>query len=138
MFLVDTNVVSEMRKIKSGVANPGLAGWAGAVKADELYLSVVTVQELEVGVLRLEKRDTTQGAALRKWLDQQVLPGFSGRILPIDERVALYSAQLQVPNPRPILDGLIAATAIVHGLTLVTRNIADFQTTGARMLNPWT
>ena len=137
MFLLDTNVVSELRKIRLGRADANVARWADAVEAVDLYLSVVTVQELEIGVLLAERRDPPQGAVFRTWLDQHVLPAFSGRILPVDTAVALRSATLHVPNPRPVRDGLIAATALVHGMTVVTRNVADFQPCGVAWLNPW-
>jgi len=137
MFLLDTNVVSELRKIRLGRADANVARWADAVEAVDLYLSVVTVQELEIGVLLAERRDPPQGAVFRTWLDQHVLPAFSGRILPVDTAVALRSATLHVPNPRPVRDGLIAATALVHGMTVVTRNVADFAPCGVAWLNPW-
>ncbi len=136
-YLLDTNVVSELRKVRLGRANPGVAQWADGVNAADLYLSVVTVQELEMGVLLLWRRDPAQGAVLRAWLDTQVLPAFAQRTLPVDLAVAQRSAALHVPNPRPVRDGLIAATALVHGMTVVTRNVADFQPCGVPVLNPW-
>lgn len=136
-YLLDTNVVSELRKVRLGRANPGVAQWADGVNAADLYLSVVTVQELEMGVLLLLRRDPAQGAVLRSWLDTQVLPAFAQRTLPVDLAVAQRSAALHVPNPRPVRDGLIAATALVHGMTVVTRNVADFQPCGVPVLNPW-
>jgi hypothetical protein len=138
MFLLDTNVVSELRKIRLGKADAYVAAWADSVDATDLYLSVITVQELETGVLLAERRDPVQGAVLRAWLNDQVLPAFAGRVLPVDTAVALRSARLHVPNHRPVLDALIAATALVHGMTVATRNVADFEQTGARTINPWT
>ena len=85
-----------------------------------------------------ERRDPSQGAVLRTWLNHHVLPAFGGRILNVDTAVVLRSAQLHVPDPRPVRDGLIAATALVHGMTVVTRNVAEFESTGAVILNPWT
>ena len=137
MFILDTNVVSELRKIRQGKADSRVSAWADGVAASDLYLSAITIEELEIGVLLAERRDAAQGAILRTWLDQQVLPAFSGRILAVDTRVALCSAQLHVPNLRPIRDCLIAATALTHGMTVVTRNVADFAATGATILNPW-
>lgn len=137
MYLLDTNLVSELRKVKAGKANPGVAAWADAVEAGLLFISAVTLHELELGVLLMERRDPGQGALLRQWLDQAVLPAFTGRILPIDDAVARRSAALHVPDPRPFRDGLIAATALVHSLVVVTRNLSDFEATGVRLLNPW-
>ena len=138
MYLLDTNVVSELRKIRLGRADPHVAAWADSVEATDLYLSVITLQELEIGVLLAERRDPSQGAVFRAWLNAHVLPAFIGRILSIDTAVAQRSARLHVPDPRPVRDGLIAATALVHGMTVVTRNVADFELTGVVVLNPWT
>ena len=138
MFLLDTNVVSELRKIRLGKADASVAAWADSLESTDLYLSVITVQELETSVLLAERRDPVQGAVLRAWLNDQVLPTFAGRILPVDTAVALRSARLHVPNQRPVLDALIAATALVHGMTVATRDVADFEQTGARKINPWT
>lgn len=137
MYLLDTNVVSEFRKIQTGKANPHVVSWANAAGAEDMFLSAISVQELELGVLQLERRDAKQGAILRQWLDLKVIPTFAGRILPIDTAVARRSAQLSVPNLRPAHDGLIAATALVHNMTVVTRNVADFQSCGVSILNPW-
>jgi predicted nucleic acid-binding protein len=137
MFVLDTNVVSELRKVRLGRADANVAAWADSVKATDLYLSAITLQELEIGVLLAGHRDPKQGAVFRVWLNSHVLPAFEGRILPVDTAVALRSAKQNVPNPRPFRDGLIAATALVHGMTVVTRNLADFEGTGVAMLNPW-
>ena len=137
MYLLDTNVVSELRKGKSGKANARVLAWAGSVSTSSLFLSAITVLELETGVLLLARRDAKQGAVLRRWLDQHVLPAFEGRILAIDTAVAQRCAALHVPDPRADRDALIAATALVHGLTVVTRNIDDFKRTGVGLLNPW-
>ena len=136
--LVDTNVVSELRRAKAGKADPRVTAWAGSVPAASLFLSVITILELEMGVLLIERRDPAQGAILRAWLDGQVLPAFSGRILAVDTAVARRCAKLHVPDQRSERDALIAATALTHGLTVVTRNVADFEPTGVGTLNPWT
>ncbi|GHT83099.1 twitching motility protein PilT [Betaproteobacteria bacterium] len=137
-WLLDTNVVSELRKIRAGKGDAHVTAWARSVPGGSLFLSVIVVQELEQGVLLTERRDPAQGAVLRSWLNGHVLPFFAGRILPVDMAVAIRCAAFNVPNPRPARDGLIAATAAVHGLTVVTRNIADFAPTGVPSLNPWT
>jgi toxin FitB len=137
MYLLDTNVVSELRKVRAGRADARVAAWADGVDAADLYLSVVSLQELEIGVLLAERRDATQGAVLRRWLEENVLPAFAGRLLVVDGAVALRSARLHVPDPRPLRDGLIAATALVHGMTVVTRNVVDFAPTGVATLDPW-
>ena len=137
MFLLDTNVVSELRKVKTGKADRSVAAWSDSADAGELYLSAVTIEELEIGVLGIERRDRVQGELFRRWMDEQVLPTFADRILPIDTTVARRSAPLHVPDPRPIRDGFIAATALAHGLILVTRNVGDFEPMGVRLLNPW-
>jgi len=137
MYLLDTNVVSELRKVRLGRADPQVARWAQEVAVAQLYISVITVHELEIGVLLLQRRDAAQGAVLRSWMDDYVLPAFAGRILPVDTAVVQRSAQLHVPDPQPFRDGLIAATALVHGMTVVTRNVADFARTEVALLNPW-
>ena len=137
MFVLDTNVVSELRKVRLGRADAHVAQWADRVDAADLYLSAITVQELEIGVLLTERRDASQGTLLRAWLQTHVLPAFAGRILPVDAAVAQRSAALHVPDPRPFRDSLIAATALVHGMILVTRNVSDFQGCGVAVFNPW-
>lgn len=135
-FLLDTNVVSELRK-RPGVVDPGVLHWAQRHLAQDLYISVVTVLEVELGVARIERRDQRQGAVLRDWMEAGVLAGFAGRILPVDVEVALRAAHLHVPDPRPERDAFIAATAEIHGLTIVTRNPMDFQPIGVAVLDPW-
>lgn len=135
MYLLDTNVVSELRKHHS--ADPNVMRWARHVPAPSLYLSAVTVLELETGILRLERRDVAQATRLRMWLDHHVLPAFEGRILPVDSAVAVRCARLHVPDPCSEYEAMIAATALVHGLKVVTRNIADFAGSGVDVINPW-
>lgn len=137
MYLLDTNVVSELRKVEEGKADPNVAAWQASVDQAECFLSTMTMMELEIGVLRMERRDAVQGGLLRAWLEQRVMPEFDGRLLPVDDAVARRCARLHVPDPRPERDALIAATALVHGLTVVTRNTADFAPTGVLLFNPW-
>lgn len=137
MYVLDTNVVAELRKAKAGKADKNVTAWAEGVAPSSLFLSAVTVLELELGVLLIERRDHSQGALLRTWMDGHVLPTFAGRILAIDTAVARQCAQLHVPNPKSERDAFIAATALVHGMTVVTRNVADFASTEAATLNPW-
>ena len=139
MFLLDTNVVSELRKVRGGKANPGVATWAEQVPSSVLFISAVTIHELEHGVLLMERSDPNQGALLRAWLDQSVTAAFKSRVLVVDERVARRAAALHVPDPAPFRDALIGATALVHDMTVVTRNVKDFERfDGLDVLNPWT
>jgi predicted nucleic acid-binding protein len=137
MYLLDTNVISELRKAKSGKADKNVVSWANSVSATRLFLSVITILELETGLLLVERRDPTQGALLRSWLNAHVLPTFSERILVVDTAVVLCCAKLHVPDPCSDRDAIIAATALVHGMTVVTRNTDDFEPTGVELLNPW-
>jgi predicted nucleic acid-binding protein len=137
MFLLDTNVISELRKAGDGKADANVVAWLSSVDATTFYLSAITLMEIELGILRIERRDPAQGARLRAWMDQHILPEFADRTLPVDTAVALRCAPLHVPDPRPERDAFIAATALAHGMTVVTRNIADFAPTGVPLLNPW-
>jgi predicted nucleic acid-binding protein len=134
--LLDTNVVSELRK-RPGVVDPGVLTWAEERPVHELFISVVTVMEIELGILRVERRDPGRGAVLRRWFEGGVLVGFTGRVLPVELGVARRAARLHVPDPRPERDAYIAATALEHGLTVATRNVADFEPTGVALVNPW-
>lgn len=137
MYILDTNVVSELRKFQAGKADPNVAAWAECVDAANLFVSAITIMELELGILLIERKDAAQGAVLRTWLKQHVLPEFSERTLSIDTTVAQRCARLHVPDKRSERDAFIAATALVHGMTVVTRNEVDFQSTGAMLFNPW-
>ena len=137
MFVLDTNVVSELRKVRFGKADKNLAAWTESVDAADLFVSAITIMELEHGVLSIERKNAAQGALLRSWLEQHVLPEFYRRTLPVDIAVAQRCARLHVPDRRGERDAFIAATALVHGMTVVTRNIADFKPTGVPLINPW-
>jgi toxin FitB len=135
MYILDTNIVSELRKGKK--ADQNVTKWVQPLTSATLYISVISLLELEIGILLMERRDKEQGAILRAWMNRHVLPTFSGRILAIDTTVVQRCAALHVPNPRSDRDALIAATALVHGLTVATRNVADFEDMGVDVLNPW-
>lgn len=135
MYLLDTNVVSELRKARK--ADARVAAWGDSVDPASLFLSAMTLHELDIGWRRIARRDPFQSERFRLWVEQTVLPSYAGRILAADVAVCRIAARLQVPDPRPVADALIAATAFVHGLTVVTRNVADFASTGVAVLNPW-
>jgi predicted nucleic acid-binding protein len=137
MYVLDTNVVSELRKIRAGKADPNVAAWTENVDAAYLFVSAITIMELELGILSIERKNIAQGTILRAWLQHRVLPEFDGRILPVDTAVAQRCARPHIPDKCGERDALIAATALVHGMTVVTRNVADFQTTRVPILNPW-
>ena len=137
MFLLDTNVVSELRKAGDGRADAHVTAWISGQDAASFYISALTLMELEIGILRIERRDAAQGARLRSWMHGHVLPEFLERTLPVDCAVALKCARLHVPDPRGERDALIAATAIVHGMSVVTGNTADFEATGVALIDPW-
>ncbi|NWF06858.1 type II toxin-antitoxin system VapC family toxin [Pseudomonas salomonii] len=134
MYLLDTNVISELRKPQ---ADARVVAWAKSVIAARMFISAITLKELETGVLRMERRDPAQGKVLRTWLKRHVMPAFDARILPVDAAVALRFAHLHVSEQANESDALIAATALVHGLTVVTRNVSDFKSSGVPLLNPW-
>jgi predicted nucleic acid-binding protein len=137
MFLLDTNVISELRKAGSGKADIHVVAWASKIPGSQLYISSITVLELEMGVLGIERKDAKQGAMLRNWFESSVLPVFVGRTLVFDTKVARQCAVLHVPDRRSERDAMIAATGITHGMTVVTRNTNDFIDTGVELLNPW-
>ena len=135
MYLLDTNVVSELRK--GARADTTVHAWAESASAGSFWLSTITVLELEIGVLRMERRDAAQGAQLRRWLEGWVLTRFNERMIDVDVAIAREGARLHVPDPRPERDALIGATAVTRGLILVTRNVGDFEPMGVALLNPW-
>ena len=114
-----------------------MAAWVSGRDAASFYIFALTLMELEIGILRIERRDAGQGKWLGTWMDRHVLPEFVERTLPVDSAVALKGARLHVPDPRAERDALIAGHAIVHAMTVVTRNVADFETTGAAVVDPW-
>ncbi|MDV3258279.1 MAG: type II toxin-antitoxin system VapC family toxin [Sphingomonas sp.] len=136
MHLLDTNVVSVFRRIDK--APREVIDWAASVDAEDFYLSVITVLEIEQGILRKARTDEAQANLYRDWLERDILIRFEERILPIDLAVARRCAALHVPDPKSERDALIAATALVHGMTVVTRNEDDFRATGVALINPWT
>ncbi len=137
MYLLDTNVLSELRKRRSGRIDPAVEAWTGSVDQADMYLSVITIMEVELGIALLERRDPRQADVLRLWLHQKVMPAFGERILPVDTLIALRCARLHVPETRSERDACIAATSLSHNLTIVTRNTADFAGTGVTLLDPW-
>ncbi|HEX8222748.1 MAG TPA: type II toxin-antitoxin system VapC family toxin [Allosphingosinicella sp.] len=136
MYLLDTNVVSELRRGRR--ADPRVAAWAAAMPGASAFLSVVTIFEIERGILLVERRDPDQAGLLRRWFETRILSDFEGRILPIDTAVARRCAALHIPDPLPDRDALIAATALVHGMIVATRDVGDFERTGVGLMNPWT
>ncbi|WP_417828210.1 type II toxin-antitoxin system VapC family toxin [Thalassospira sp.] len=137
MFILDTNVISELRRARQGKADQNVVAWAQSIEATSLYISVITVLEIETGILQIERRDADQGKMLGNWFENHVLKAFENRILTIDKAVARRCAQLHVPDPKSERDALIAATALVHGMTVATRNVKDFDQTGVQIFNPW-
>ena len=139
MYLLDTNVISELRKAKAGTANRGVGDWANQIPAALMFVSVISIHELEHAVLLAERSDPAKGVVLRSWLDDSVLPAFAERILPVDLSVVVRAAGLHVPDPAPFRDALIGATALVRGMVLVTRNLRDFERfRDLEVVNPWT
>ena len=138
MFVLDTNVVSELRKVRAGKADPGVSDWASGVPSGQMFLSSITIQELEHRVLLAERADPPKGGLLRRWLDGSVAAVFDQRVLAVDATVARRAAALHVPDPAPFRDALIGATALVHQMTVVTRNVKDFtRFDGLDIIDPW-
>jgi predicted nucleic acid-binding protein len=136
-YLLDTNVVLELRKIGDGKADANVVAWVRREDAASFFLSAITILELERGILGVQRRDVLQGARLRAWLDSHVRPEFAGRMIAMDDAVATRCAHLHIPDRRNEVDALIAATALVHGLTVVTRNVKDLDGTGTITVDPW-
>lgn len=137
MYLLDTNVLSELRKLTSKNCHPNVKAWVATRKPSQLFTSVICLFEVERGILQVARKDAAQAKRLRDWHDLHLIPGFDDRILPVTQAIASQCAALHVPDPKPEMDALIAATARVHGLTLVTRNMRDFEPMGVRCVNPW-
>lgn len=137
MLLLDTNVISELRKVTHGRTDPSFMAWAQNLRWSELFLSAITIYELKVGISRLQEYDHVQALKLRTWFQDKVLTRFEQRILPVDTSIAIRSGQLQLQRTRQVEDTLIAATAQLHRMTLVTRNVQDFDDTGTQLFNPW-
>lgn len=135
MFLLDTNVISELRKGKPK-QSAAVRAWAAKQPVDQLYLSAISQLELEIGAQLMERRDPAQGAVLRRWMDA-VVDSFRGRILSFSTVTVPLCAGLHVPGPRSFRDSMIAAIALEHGFTVVTRNVRDFDHTNVKLLNPW-
>jgi len=133
MYLLDTDIVMELRNAKTGGADPGLVAWAAGASRASLFISVITLLDLETAMTRLQRKDKVAGLALRKWLDDQAAPAFDGRILPVDAAVVRRQAHMSQIEGR---DALLAATALEHGLTLVTRNVGAFKTARVKVFNP--
>ncbi|WP_313760944.1 type II toxin-antitoxin system VapC family toxin [Rhizobium sp.] len=136
MYLIDTNVASELRKLRNGKADPAFAAWFGGISLDVVYLSAISIFEIEYGILLLKRRDPIQAEVLEEWRDK-IRERLQSRVIPVDEAIALDCAALNVPVTRPLSDAFIGATARTHGLVLVTRNVKDFQNMGLEVVNPW-
>ncbi|WP_439238666.1 type II toxin-antitoxin system VapC family toxin [Lonepinella sp. BR2919] len=137
MFLIDTNVISELRKIPLGYANLNVSEWAKKIPEEHIFISVVSIMEIERGILNLQRRDPTQAKIIQQWFENAIKTQFQSRILPINLKTAEICATLHAPNKRPENDAWIAATTLEHNLTLVTRNVKDFDVVGLKMVNPW-
>ncbi|OQP34306.1 type II toxin-antitoxin system VapC family toxin [Pantoea latae] len=136
-YLLDTNVISELRKARTRAIDTAVSAWTDSVDAGDMFLSVITIMEIEKGIAQMARRDLAQAARLRTWFETAVLREFNDRILPFDVDAARYCARLHVPDKRAANDAIIAAIAWQHDMVLVTRNLKDFTGMGAQLLNPW-
>ncbi|MBN6067169.1 type II toxin-antitoxin system VapC family toxin [Aggregatibacter actinomycetemcomitans] len=137
MYLLDTNIVSELRKLEKGRADPNVTKWFQQVDLQQAYLSVITLFEIKIGILQLIRHDAQQATILQNWFTNTLLPNFENRILPLDQNVALACAELHIPDKKPLNGSYLAATAKVHHLKMVTRNLKDFQHSGVEIINPF-
>jgi predicted nucleic acid-binding protein len=132
-YLLDTNIVSELRKPQP---NSNVLAWYSTVRSAELFLSALTIGEIRIGIERLRRRDRSQADRIEEWVTN-LYSRYKDRIIDVDVRVAEEWGRLNVPDPLPVIDGLLAASASVRGWTLVTRNVADLERTGVALLNPF-
>lgn len=137
MYILDTNVISELRKVKSGRADDNVIQWVASKEPQQFFLSAITILEIDMGILAIDRRDANQALSLRKWRDNYVLPSFEHRILDVTLAVCRRCASLHIPNKRPDRDAFVAATGLVHNMTIVTRNVNDFKDTEVKIFNPW-
>lgn len=137
MYLLDTNIISETRKLGTSRVDPNAALWLSRIDVETSFVSAMTIFELERGVRQMERRDAAQGAVLRRWLDDQILTTYERRTLPLSRAVALICAKLHIPHPKSERDAWIAASAIEADFTLVSRNVSDFADMDVRLINPF-
>lgn len=135
MFLIDTNILSEFRRPER--VNPGVMAWAKGTTPTDLFISAITLFEIELGATQAARKDAAKGRMLRRWIETKVMPAFQSRIIAVDASVAQRCAALHVPDPRPQRDSLIAATVLVHRITVITRNVRDFEPMGVQLLSSW-
>lgn len=137
MFLLDTNVVSELRKVKNGKANAHVVAWLGTQNPSDFFINAIVQMKLERGILAMERKDPIQGHHLRQWQSELFAKFLTNRILPITDTTAQLCAKLHIPDHAPENDAWIASSALEHRLILVTRNVADFERMGVRLFNPF-
>ncbi len=137
MFLLDTNVISQLRHLSTTRMNQQVNQWLQSIHLEDAFLSVFSLFELEKGILLKQRKDPLQANILRQWLSANIMPVFKDRVLLFDSQLSELAASLHVPDPKPEIDSFIAATALHHGFTLVTRNVQDFESMNVSLLNPW-